>query len=198
VREIVDGFVGRLCDGTNMHIYAIPVRRAPHHKPVYYLVFGSRSSLGIWHFADSAAQATEAWWAGLEAQEAARDEAQGVESLFDTLIPSHPDIQEVGAEAQPVIAENIAALAEKYGNFKVGDYPMEVFGDYLGTVRETVVRAAIKDLHANGRTPSDGKGSPIAALTVSRPQRQKLPASRPTSRRQVPGRVTSVSGRPTV
>ena len=71
VSEIVDGFVGRLCDATNMHIYAIPVRRAPHHKPVYYLVFGGRSSLGIWYFADSAARATETWWAGLEAKEAA-------------------------------------------------------------------------------------------------------------------------------
>jgi hypothetical protein len=53
--------------------------------------------------------------------------------------------------------------------FRVGDNPVEVFGYYLGRVRETVVRAAIKDLHAAGRTPSDGIGRRIADLYVSPP-----------------------------
>lgn len=34
VGEIVGGFVDRLCAATDMHIYAIPVHRAPGHKPV--------------------------------------------------------------------------------------------------------------------------------------------------------------------
>lgn len=196
VDDIVQGFADRLSDATDMFIYAIPVQRAPHHKPVYYLVFGSRITLGTWHFADSAARATETWWAGLEAKEKARDEAEGMSPLFGSNL-TRPDIKEVEAEARPVIAENIARLAEKHGRFKVGDYPSEVFGDYLGTVRETVVRAAIKDLHADGRTPSDGKGSPITALEVRRPPRQKLWASRPTSRHRVLCRAPSVSGHPT-
>lgn len=154
-----------------MHIYAIPVRRAPHHKPVYYLVFGTRSMLGIWYFADATARATETWWATIDAREAAKDEAEGIVPLFDLPNPMHPDIKEVEAEARPVIAENLARLADRHGRLKVGDYPSEVFGDYLGRVRETVVRAAIKDLHAAERTPSDGKGSPISSLTVARPQR---------------------------
>jgi hypothetical protein len=69
-----------------------------------------------------------------------------------------------------VIAENIARLTMQYGQIRVGDYPAEVFGEYLGRVRETVVRTAIKDLHRDGRTPSDGKRGRIAALVVS-PQR---------------------------
>jgi hypothetical protein len=108
VGEIVDGFVDRLCKATNMHIYAIPVHRAPSHKPVYYLVFGTRSSLGMWHFADDTARATETWWEALEAQEAVRFEDEGIEPLFDFPGLTHPDIKEVEAEALPVIAENIA------------------------------------------------------------------------------------------
>lgn len=171
VSQIVHEFVDRFSEATNMHVYFIPVRRAPHHKPVYYLVFGTRSMLGIWYFADAAARATEKWWETLDARESAREEAAGIVPLFDIPNPMRPDIKEVETEARPVIAENIAELADRYGKFKVGDRPAEVFGDYLGRVRETVVRTAIKDLHAAGRTPSDGKGSPIAGLTVIRQQR---------------------------
>jgi three-Cys-motif partner protein len=170
VEEIVDGFMGRLCRAVHMDIFAEHARRAPLHKPIYYLVFGTRNRLGLWHFADDTARATETWWNTLDAQEAAKDEEAGLVSLFGNLMPSHPDISEVEAEARPVIAENLARLARQHGKYRVGNFPDEVFGDYLGRVRETVVRAAIKDLHASERTPSDGKGSPIADLTVS-PQR---------------------------
>ena len=170
VDEIIHGFMDRLGKATKMRICACPVLRAPSHKPVYYLVLGTRNSLGIWHFGDSAARAEEKWWEMHEAKEAARDEAAGAQRIFDIPGLSHRGIEEVEAEALPFIAENIARLAEKYGRIKVGDYPGEVFGDYLGTVREKVVRAAIKNLHADGRTPSDGKGSPIAGLTVVRPE----------------------------
>ncbi len=171
VGEIVHGFMNRLGKATKMRIGAIPVTRAPSHKPVYHLVFGTRSPHGIWHFSDSAARAEQKWWQTREAQEAARDEAAGVDALFEITGLSGPDIERVEADARPVIAENIARLAEQHGRFKVGDYPREVFGDYLGVVRETVVRAAIKKLHADGRTPSDGKGSPITGLIVARPER---------------------------
>ena len=68
-----------------------------------------------------------------------------------------------------MIARNIAALVADRGLCRVGDFPVEVFGEYLGRVRETVVRAAIKDMHASGQTPSDGKGNRIADLKVSPP-----------------------------
>lgn len=171
VRQIVQEFVDRLSKATSMHTYAIPVHRAPHHKPVYYLVFGTRSTLGMWYFADATARATETWWQAIDAKEAAKGEKDGKIPLFDLPNPARPDLKEVEAEARPVIVENIARLADRHGRFKVGDHPGEVFGEYLGEVRETVVRAAIKDLHAAGRTPSDGKGSPIHGLIVIRPPR---------------------------
>lgn len=167
VDEIVRGFMDRLGRATKMRIAACPATRAPSHKPVYHLVLCTRSPLGIWHFADSAARADETWWNTHEAQEAAREEATGITALFEIAHHLHPSLEEVETKAVPVIAENISRLAEEHGQIKVGDYPGQVFGDYLGMVREPVVRKAIKHLHANGRTPSDGRGGRIADLTVS-------------------------------
>ena len=167
VDQVVRGFIHRLSGASRMRLFAISVERAPTQKPIYYLVFGTRNPLGLWHFADDTARATETWWDTLDAQDAAKEDEAGRVPLFDIQIPSHPDISEVEAEARPVIAENLARLCQQHGKFRVGNFPSEVFGDYLGRVREIVVRAAIKDLHTNGRTSSDGKGSPIADLIVS-------------------------------
>jgi three-Cys-motif partner protein len=62
VNEIVTGFRERLERTTGMQTFAIPVRRTPWQKPIYFLVFGTRNPLGIWHFADDTARATEKWW----------------------------------------------------------------------------------------------------------------------------------------
>jgi hypothetical protein len=172
VDAIVKGFVGHLGLATGMQTFPIPVRRHPAHKPVYYLVLGTRSSLGIWHFADDVARATETWWSTFDAQEAAKlEEKVGIEPLFPaSLLMRRQDLSEVEAEARPVIAENIARLVASRGPCRMRDFPAEVFGDYLGRVRETVVRAATKDLHKQGRTPSNGVGRRIADLVVSPPR----------------------------
>lgn len=166
VDEIVRGFMERLGRATGMQILAIPVRREPARKPVYFLVFGTRNPLGIWYFADDTARATETWWSTFDAQEATRP---GQPSLFPASILMRHDLSEVEAKARPVIAENIAALVAERGSVRVGDFPAEVFGDYLGRVRETVVRAAIKDLYKSGRTSSDGVGKRPADLIVNPP-----------------------------
>lgn len=171
VDKIVQGFVERLSQAPNMSIFAIPVQRAPKQKPIYYLVFGTRNSLGLWHFADATARATETWWSTLDAREVAKQEANGQASLFDEPISMRAwDLSTVEAEARPVIAENIASLCAAHGSVRMRDFPSEVFGEYLGRIRETVVRAAIKDLHKSGRTPSTGVGGRTADLVVNPPQ----------------------------
>jgi three-Cys-motif partner protein len=172
VDGIVRGFMERLGQAAKMRILAVPVRRAPSQKPVYFLVFGTRNPLGIWYFADDIARATEQWWSTFDAQEVAKllEKSGGQEMLFAPSATLRLDLSAVEAEARPVIAENIAALVAERGQCRMGDFPVEVFGDYLGRVRETVVRAAIKDLHVNGRTPSDGKGNRPADLVVIRPR----------------------------
>ena len=100
------------------------MRRAPAHKPVYFLVFGTRNSLGIWHFADDTARATEKWWSTFDMQEAARlEEKVGQEPLFPPSLFIRQDLSEVEAEARSVIAENIAALVASRGQCRMRDFP---------------------------------------------------------------------------
>jgi hypothetical protein len=167
VDAIITGFEGRLGRAAGMRTLAIPVRREPTHKPVYFLVFGTRNPLGIWHFGDDTARATETWWSTFDAREATKP---GQPSLFPASLLMRHDLSEVEAKARPVIADNIVALVGERGPVRVGDFPVEVFGGYLGRVRETVVRAAIKDLHEIGQTPSNGVGKRIADLRVNPPR----------------------------
>lgn len=170
VDAVVTGFVDRLSQAARMKVIAIPVRSAPSHKPVYYLVFGTRNPLGLWHFSDDTARATNTWWIEMGARERAKYEAIGQFSLFDDEpVRMDPRIEEVEKQARPQIARNLAGLCARIGTYQVSEHPEEVLGNYLGRVRETVVRAAIKDLHAAGRTSSDGKGRRISELTVSPP-----------------------------
>ena len=104
-------------------------------------------------------------------QESAKlEEKASTGLLFPASTLMRQDLSQVEAEARPVIADNIAALVAHCGPCRMGDFPVEVFGDYLGRVREIVVRAAIKDLHKQGRTPSNGVGRRIADLVVSPPR----------------------------
>jgi hypothetical protein len=95
--------------------------------------------------------------------------AIGMEPLFEEPIMRGPKLEDVEAQAVSEIAANIARLMIAHGRFRVGDYPAAVFGPYLGRIRENVVRTAIKQLHATGRTSSSGVGGRVADLVVSPP-----------------------------
>jgi three-Cys-motif partner protein len=159
VEAVVDEFGRRLEAATGMTLIAIPVRRAPTHKPIYYLIFGTRHPAGIWHFAHCAAKATEDWWAGVRAKQ---EQVEGP-ALFDAT----PQISEVEAEAVPIIAAQIQFLARTHGEIRLGDFPAEVFGPFLGRVRESTARAAVKHLHRAGLTPSTGVGGKPEDLRVA-------------------------------
>lgn len=159
VDAVLDEFGRRLEQATGMTLIAIPVRRAPTHKPIYYLIFGTRHPAGIWNFAHCAAKATEDWWAEVRIKQ---EEVEGP-ALFDAT----PQITDVEADAVPIIAAQIEHLTRTHGEIRLGDYPAEVFGPFLGRVRESTARAAVKHLHKAGRTPSTGVGGKPEDLRVA-------------------------------
>lgn len=159
VNAVLDEFGRRLEAATGMTLIAIPVQRAPTHKPIYYLIFGTRHPAGIWNFAHCAAKAIEDWWAEVRAK---KEQLEGP-ALFDVT----PQISEVEADAVPIIAAQIEYLTRTYGEIRLGDYPAEVFGPFLGRVRESTARAAVKYLHKSGRTPSTGVGGKPEDLKVA-------------------------------
>lgn len=155
VKNLVDQFARQLARDSGMRIVPTPVRRAPRHKPIYHLIFGTRSTYGLWVFGDSVAHATQAWWDGLEEVEAERDE----NALFTSTSLIRPHLKTVEADAVPVIADNLARLLDRFPSFKVVDHPQEVFGEYYGRVRDQVVRDAVRLLHRQGHTSSTGVGA---------------------------------------
>ncbi|GAT09753.1 three-Cys-motif partner protein TcmP [Mycolicibacterium novocastrense] len=159
VDAVVDEFGRRLEEATGMTLIAIPVHRAPTHKPIYYLIFGTRHPAGIWNFAHCAAKATEDWWAEVRAKQ---EQVEGP-SLFDVT----PQISDVEADAVPIIAAQIEYLTRIHGEIRLGDFPGEVFGPFLGRVRESTARAAVKHLYKGGRTPSTGVGGKPEDLKVA-------------------------------
>jgi hypothetical protein len=100
--------------------------------------------------------------------------------LFPATELIRPDIATIEAEARTRIERNLAYLLSQHPEgYTVGDHTLAVFGDYFGTVRETVVRAAIKALHGRGLTSSNGQGARIERLHVA-------PAAAVATRRESP------------
>ncbi|CAA0096134.1 Uncharacterised protein [Mycolicibacterium vanbaalenii] len=169
VDSVLAEFGRRLEEDTGMTLIAIPVHRWPKHKSLYYLVFGTRHPAGIWHFAHAAAKATDDWWTEARAK---LKELEGA-TLFDfeegPLFDPTRTIKDVEEDAVPIIAAHIQRLLDEHGKFRLGDYPMEVFGPFLGRVRESAARQAVKHLHKAGLTVSDGKGPKVENLVVEPP-----------------------------
>jgi three-Cys-motif partner protein len=165
VTAVVQQFCARLGADTGMMITAVPVRRAPTHKPIYHLVFGTRSQYGLWVFGDSTARATQAWWDSCEEVEADADP----NALFTVAATMRPSLKTIEEVAVGRIAQNLAVLLAQHGDFKVVDQTVAVFGEYYGQVREHVVRKAVQELHKQGRTASDGRGGRTRELRVTRP-----------------------------
>ncbi len=165
VAAIATTFCQRLAHDSDMELVSVPVRRAPTHKPLYHLVFGTRSPHGLWAFGDSVAQATQAWWDTLEEQES----EQNPPPLFPASQTQHPSLDTVNRQAVPEVARNLEAILRETPSFRVVNHTKQVFGVYYGQVRETVVRDAIKLLHREGRTSSTGIGRKIRDLEVARP-----------------------------
>jgi three-Cys-motif partner protein len=176
VAAVVAMYSKQISDQTGMRIVSIPVRRAPHQKPVYNLVFATFHEHGLWKFGDAVSRATQTWWTSLEAADAERHQ----DSLFPATELIRPDIATIEAEARTRIERNLAYLLSQHPEgYTVGDHTLAVFGDYFGTVRETVVRAAIKALHGRGLTSSNGQGARIERLHVA-------PAAAVATRRESP------------
>ncbi|MUL47629.1 three-Cys-motif partner protein TcmP [Mycobacterium sp. CBMA293] len=158
VDAVVKDFAQRLLDATKMSLMVVPVRRAPTHKPIYHLIYGTRHPAGMWNFSHATAKAIEDWWAGVSAQQ----EKQQGPGLFDAA----PNIKDVEKAAVPVIADNIRRLVEAKGTVRLGDYPVQVFGDYVGQVRDLAARAAVKQLYKEGFTSTTGVGGKTEDLKV--------------------------------
>lgn len=152
IEAVAAEYARRLERRTGMLVQSVPVSHSPRKRAVYRLVFATRSPYGLWVFGDTVARARATWWETLE-------EREDDDGLFTVASVTRPDPKEVEARAVPEIAENLAKLLVKIRRpIKVVDHTLEIFGSYYGQVTEPVVRQAVRLLHEQGRTPSNGVG----------------------------------------
>ncbi|MER6031838.1 hypothetical protein [Streptomyces sp. NPDC001851] len=150
IEAVAAEYARRLERRTGMLVQSVPVSHSPRKRAVYRLGFAARSPYSLWVCGDAVTRARATWW---ETPEEREDD----EGLFTMASVTRPDPKEVEAKAVPEIAENLAKpLLRIRRPVKVVDHPLEIFGAYYGQVTEPVVRQAVRLLHEQGRTPSNG------------------------------------------
>ncbi|MFE2823502.1 three-Cys-motif partner protein TcmP [Streptomyces sp. NPDC059271] len=161
IEAVAAEYARRLALRTGMLVQSVPVAHAPHRRAVYRLVFATRSPYGLWVFGDAVARARDEWWETFDLRE--EDQRDGQLSFFS----SRPDPQEVRDKALVHISGNLESLLQRTRRpFKLVDHTLEVFGDFYGQVTEPVVREAVRLLHGQGKTPSNGVGVKTRDITL--------------------------------
>lgn len=150
---LLDGYLQRLAAAPGgWSITAVPVADRWQGPPVYHLVHLTQHPDGVWHFNEALSNAMEPY------------------RLFCVEEAGQLDLEplpEREALWTAHIAENIERLLTK-GIFVIGHRAVEVYGAALGLAREKHIRAAVKALHASGRTATDGKG-PVPSMRILPP-----------------------------
>jgi three-Cys-motif partner protein len=154
---VVEGYAERLrARMGNGGTWIIDVKPRADLKPIYYLVFATRSIHGMVTFGESASKGLERWrayHAELNAEDTLFGDAANWESEWKT--------QEAKLKAEWVdtlTARLIAELAKGQA-FKIIDKANEIFGDDLvGVVRTMHLRAAINKVRAAKKTTTDPRG----------------------------------------
>ncbi|MEU9402788.1 three-Cys-motif partner protein TcmP [Streptomyces sp. NPDC048242] len=152
IEAVAAEYARRLAQRTGMLVQSVPVSHSPRKRAVYRLVFATRSQYGLWVFGDTVARARATWWETLE-------EREDDDALFSVASVSRPDPKEVEAKAVPEIAANLARLLTRVRRpVRLVDHTLEIFGPFYGQVTEPTVRLAVRLLHEQGKTPSNGVG----------------------------------------
>jgi three-Cys-motif partner protein len=167
IEAVAAEYAQRLERRTGMSVQSVPVSHSPRKRAVYRLVFATRSPYGLWVFGDTVARARDEWWQTLELREESDD------MLFSLASVMRPDPKEIEKKAVPEIAANLEKLLLRTRRpVKLVDHTLEIFGDHYGQVTEPVVRKAVRLLHEEGKTPSNGVGVPKTREIVVYPSGQ--------------------------
>ena len=154
---VVEGYAERLrTRAGGAGTWIIDVKPRADLKPIYYLVFATRSIHGMVTFGESASKGLERWRA-YHAELDAEDTLFGDAADWETEWAA----QEAKLNAQWVdtLAERLMTELAKGQAFKIIDKPDEIFGDDLvGVVRTMHLRAAINKVLAAKKTTTSPKG----------------------------------------
>lgn len=145
-------YARRLSAGRMSWVVA-PVRRQPHNQPVYFLIFLTADSHGLWVFGNAASVAREKW---LEALGPDEDAESGMLFSIDTV---GEQITAEKERATRIITENIRALVADGKPHAVVKEVLSIFGDVYGEARESTFSAALRQLVKDGEIAYVEKGT---------------------------------------
>ncbi|MEV0090076.1 three-Cys-motif partner protein TcmP [Streptomyces sp. NPDC050738] len=161
VERIAGGFAQRVGAAVRAHSWTLPVRNREHHQPAYHLVLFSRHRDGLWLFGEAISHAQAQW-----RREILPPSRNG--TLFDESDLFEQEEEQRARGWIDEIKRNILGLLQQRAVVGVDRYHEEIMGSALGEARQMHIRAAIKELHKDGRTACDGKGS-IPSMRITRP-----------------------------
>ncbi|MFV2178003.1 three-Cys-motif partner protein TcmP [Actinomadura sp. LOL_016] len=147
---VAQEYAGRVSRDTSMTPVVIPVGRRLGQQPIYHLVFLTRSSVGLWEFADAVGRARRAYLDHLGNLDG--DNTPGQQGLFGDAEDNDMEwlIKQEHDEAVGVIKANLRALVRDRGDVKLVEHTRDVFGKAYGFAVEPAVTEAVKNLRAIG------------------------------------------------
>jgi len=151
--EVVAVEYARRLSGGRLNWAVAPVRRQPHHQPVYHLIFLTADPHGLWVFGNAASVAREKW---LEALGPDEDAESAMLFSIDTV---GDQIEAEKKRALSVIADNIRDLVADGKSHAVVQNTTKIFGDVYGEARETTFSAALRQLVKDGEVEFAQKGA---------------------------------------
>ena len=153
---VVEGYAEKLREHSGaLGTWIIDVKPRAHLKPVYYLVFATRTIHGMVTFGESASKGLE-HWRKYNAEQDAEDDLFGSAADWETTWKAEE--KKLKEQWVDTLTERLIAELAKGQAFKIIDRADEILGeDLVGVVRGTHLRAAINKARAAQKTITDPK-----------------------------------------
>lgn len=146
---IAERYARRLANATGMSYVTVPVRRRLQHLPVYHLVFLTRSSYGVWVFADALGRARKEWL-----KTVGRLDDSGPLIALPGFSKSDDMLQRIDGDrsrAQEIVEACLRDLMRPRPRpLKLVKYPWQVFGSAYGIATDETVAVAVGALEQRG------------------------------------------------
>lgn len=154
---VVEGYAAKLRERAGaLGTWIIDVKPRAGLKPLYYLIFATRSIHGMVTFGECASKGLE-YWRRYHAEQAAEDDLFGLAADWEKTWKAEE--KKLSTQWVDTLADRITGELAKGRGFRIIDRSAEVLGDDLvGLVRTTHFRAAINKVRLAGKTTTDPKG----------------------------------------
>lgn len=171
---VVRGYLRRLEEALPGRSWPAAVRVNPNDEPVFWLILITRQPHGAWAFADAVARARRGWRRTLRQAGAAKSPkaqlaVEGLQSAERLAVGAERHEERAVVES---LKQNLLGTRRRVGEFRISDRPREVLDGLFGTADTAQIRAAVRELHAAGKTLSTGVGGDIRDHVLRLPDKR--------------------------